>query len=225
MKAMKRIVILLLTIYISTSCIAQEKDSLSTYPKHSVSITPLMSLLDDSKSAIFYRRYIEFDSTHYWSMRIGTEVLSSVSEVVSAQTRFSTSAFGFNIGLERGYYFKKSTFYFGAELSNYLYQTSGATILPAQDALFKVNRFLFESAYATRDRSSLNIFSLIGLMGFKYELNYHFSIGIESGLGIGFYNSTFTPINDFSFPRSIRRTKGKLFQFTPNRFLFLEYRF
>lgn len=225
MKAMKRIIIFLLTIYTSSICFGQELDSLSTQLKHSVSITPLMGLLDDSKSAIFYRRYIKYDSAHYWNMRFGTEVLSVIREVYASGSRFSSSAFGFNVGFERGYFFNRTTFYFGVELSNYIYNTSGGTLLPTQDALFKVNRLQFETAFATRDKSSLNIFSVIGLLGLKYDLNKHISIGIEGGLGLGLFSSKFTPLNEFSFPRSISRIRGSLLQFTPNRFIFLEYKF
>jgi hypothetical protein len=219
----KKLLVLFLLISLQNVLLSQNQDKNHKYPKNSLVITPLMGLIEDTKPSIYYRRYLVNDSVRLFSLRFGTELLSNVEHTFSTGLMAKTKGLNFKIGFEYGKKFRKSTVYFGGELSNSSYKGNGAIIYPDQNALFNNNSLLFNKSGSIGDEATLNIFAIIGFIGFKYELVDRISIGIESSIGYGWYKSKLLYADPF-FVAS-ENYKGNLSQVIPNRFIFVEIDF
>ncbi len=219
----KKLLLLFLMISVQNILLSQNRDENYEYAKNSIVITPLMGLIEDSKPSIYYRRYLVNDSSRFLSLRLGTEFLSNIKHTFSTGLTAQTKGLNLKLGLEYGKRFGKSTLYYGGELSNSRYKGNGAIIYPDQNALFNNNSLLFNETSSIRDESTLNIFAIIGFIGFKYKLAERISIGIESSIAYGWYNSELLYANPIFV--DIENYKGNLSQVIPNRFIFVEFDF
>lgn len=219
----KKLLLLFVLISVQNILLSQNKQENDEYAKNSLVITPLMGLIEDSKPAIYYRRYLVNDSSIFISLRLGTEFLSNIEHTFSTGLTAQSKGLNLKLGLEYGKRFGKSTLYYGGELSNSRYKGNGAIIYPDQNALFNNNSLLFNESSSIRDESTLNIFAIIGFIGFKYKLAERISIGIESGIAYGWYNSELLYANPI-FVES-ENYKGNLSQVIPNRFIIVEFDF
>jgi hypothetical protein len=221
LKTTTTFILLFLSINISFS---QELSNNSARSKNAILITPLMGLIEDTKSSIYYKRFLINNTSRYFNFRAGTEILSSVKHTYSTGRKEQFRAFNWKAGIEYGLRFNRSTFYFGGEIGNSRYKMNGAIMYPNQNALFNNNSIIIEESRSVRDASTLNIISAIGFLGFKYQIVDCFNIGIESGIGQGRYTAELIYDEPLFNIRS-ENYNGKLTQFTPNRFIFIEYIF
>jgi len=217
------LVALLCAICASANTVSAQKDTTRTFPRQAIITTPLMSLIDDSKPSFYYRLYLINNESRVFALRLGTELLSSAENVFSTGVTDDYRSYNIKTGLEYGKRIRRSVIYIGGEYSFSQYKTNGAILYPLEGALFNLNNLTASQSVSRLDESTLKINSLIGFIGFKYELNKQLEVGIESGVGFGWYESELL-YNDPSFVRS-ENYEGKLRQFTPNRFIFLGYNF
>lgn len=218
------ILFLLLLTSFQTLSIGQESEVDIGYLKNSILITPLMAVIDDTKSSIYYKRYLIRNSSKFLNVRLGTELLSNVNHTYSTGFKEKMTSINFKLGIEYGVNYGKSTLYFGGEFSNSRYKMNGAMMYPNQDALFNSNEINIDETSSIRDESTLKILSIIGFLGFKYQIVNRINVGLESSIGYGRYNSELIyadPI--FSFTKN--SLEGSLSQLIPNRFIFLEFEF
>jgi len=204
-------VILLCAICISANTAYAQKDSTRTSPRHAIITTPLMSLNNDSKPSFYYRLYLNKinDESKVAALRLGTELLSGVENRAGSSATSEVRGFNMKLGLERGKRLGRSVIYIGAEYSYSRYITSNAILYPESGALFNLNNLVSESSGI--DESKHNLHSFIGFVGFRYELSQHFEVGIESAIGYGWFENEVY--------------EAHIWQFTPNRFIFLGYNF
>lgn len=222
MKAIKLYLVVLLIFLFQNYSIAQEVNEPSKFPKNSILITPLMGLIGDAKPSIYYKRYLINDSSKYFNLRIGTESFSNVNHTFSTGLKEKMRSSNLKVGSEYGLKFDKSTLYFGMDLSNTRYKMNGAIMYPDQNALFNSNNIIIREGFSSRDESTLNIFSLVGFLGIKFQVTNRIHVGIESSMGYGWYNSKLIFANPV-FSVTEENYKGTLSQLTPNRFIFIEY--
>jgi hypothetical protein len=196
---------------VSVSTIQAQKDSTRAMPRHAIVTTPLMNLINDSKPSFYYRLYLNKinDESKVAALRVGTELLSGIGNRAGSSITSEFRGFNIKLGIERGKRLGKSVIYIGAEYSYSRYTTNGAVLYPESGALFNLNNLVSESS--GREESQLSIHSFIGFVGFRYELSQQFEVGIESALGYGWFENEFY--------------EGNIWQFTPNRFIFLGYNF
>lgn len=216
---MKRLIIPFLLLIIPMIGVSQDKDT-PDYKKHSIMITPLGDLLNNSKSSIYYRYVLVDDSKSYFSFRVGTELFNSIDNEYSSGLELKTSSWNIKTGVELGKRIDRMTIYFGPELSFFGSSINRATLFPNENVIFSTNSILVEEWNAI-DITTMTITSLIGFVGFKYQLTSTISIGIESGVGIGWYNSKQTYRNS----TLVDRHKGFIKDLAVNRFILLEYCF
>ena len=164
------------------------------------------------------------NSSKFLNVRLGTELLSNVNHTYSTGLKEKMSSMNFKLGIEYGVNYGKSTLYFGGELSNSRYKMNGAILYPNQNALFNSNEINIDETSSIRDESTLNIFSIIGFLGFKYQIVNRINVGIESSIGYGRYNSELI-YADPIFSVTKENYEGTLSQLIPNRFIFLEFEF
>jgi hypothetical protein len=219
---LKSSLLILVLILIQDYSNAQETKGNSDFPKNSILITPLMGLIEDTKSSIYYKRFLLNNSSKYFNLRLGTELLSNVNHTFPSGLEEKMTSSNWKIGFEYGIKFDKSILYFGTDLSNTRYKMNGAIMYPNQNALFHSNNINIEESFSRRDESRLNIFSFIGFLGIKFQITNQINIGIESGIGYGWYNSELI-YSDTILPGREQNYKGNLSQITPNRFVFLEF--
>lgn len=216
---MKIIIIPFLLFSIPMLGVSQNKDS-TDYKKHSIMITPLGDLLNNSKSSIYYRYTFVDDSKNYGSFRIGSELFNSISIGPPAGVEDRTSLWNLKAGLEFGKRFGKMILYYGPEISYSRIRISRADLIPSENIIFSTQAILADTHHSI-DGTRMNITSIIGFIGFKYKLTNSINIGIESGVAIGWYNSTL--IYRSSTQRVVR--EGFIKDFAVNRFILLEYCF
>ena len=220
----RKILLLFILVSVHSKLLSQTKDVNFGYAKNSIVITPLMGLIEDSKPSIYYRRYLINDSTRFLSVRLGTEFLSNIENTFSTGLTTQTKGLNLKVGLEYGKRFGKSTLYYGGELSNSRYKGNGAIIYPDQNALFNNNSLLFDETSSILDEATLNVFAIVGFVGFKYKLADRISIGVESGIAYGWYSSELLYEDPF-FGVDSENYEGTLSQLIPNRFIFVEFDF
>lgn len=201
---------------------AQQDDSLGAYPKNEIMVTPLMGLINDSKSSLYYKRYLINDEKGYINARIGTELRYAFDiEYSTGLTERSTGS-NWKLGIELGKRVSRSSFYLGLEVSSDRYKTNGGMLYPDQGALFTTDRLQFRE-FRIRDESVLKVNSLIAFGGIRYELSRQFTLGLECALGRGWYEAELTYADPIGV--SGERFKGALTDFSVNRFISLSYGF
>jgi len=203
----------------------QQDAPLGAYPKNEIMLTPLMGLINDSKSALYYKRYLIHNQRGYLNARIGTELLYAFDIEYSTGLTERSTGFNWKLGMELGKRVNRTSFYLGLELGNDRYKTNGLMLYPDQGALFKTDR-LQSRTFGVRDESVLKVNSLIAFGGIRYELNQQFTLGLEFALGRGWYDAELTYANpSFPFPVFRENFKGALTDFSVNRFITLGYGF
>lgn len=222
MKTIKLSLLVLLMFLFQNYSSAQEVKEPNEFPKNSILITPLMGLIEDAKSSIYYKRYLINESSKYFNLRIGTELFSNVNHTFSTGLKKKMRSSNLKVGSEYGLKFDKSTVYFGMDLSNTRYKMNGAIMYPDQNALFNTNNINIREGFSSRDESTLNVFSLVGFLGIKFQVTNRIHVGIESSMGYGWYDSKLIYTNPV-FSVTEENYKGTLSQITPHRFIFIEF--
>ena len=217
---MKKSILLFLIIVLPILAFSQN-NTFDTLALNSFIVTPLGDLLNNSKSSIYYRRVLSYKSNKYLSVRIGTELFNSVSYEFSNTLEEKSSSVNFKFGVEMGKKINKMVLYAGPELSYTITKINNAKLLPAGNAIFSTESIMAEE-WDFIDESSLRVFSLIGFVGFKYQLLERLSVGIESAVALGLYQSEF---NYDSGSGTEEEDQGNIRDLAVNRFITLEYSF
>lgn len=216
---MKRLIIPFLLLIIPMIGVSQDKDT-PDYKKHSIMITPLGDLLNNSRSSIYYRRTFVDDSKNYLSFRVGSELFNSISSGPPSGSKERTNLWNLKSGLEFGKRFDRMILYYGPELSYSSIKISRADLIPNENIIFSTQSILADEDYSINE-TSMAITSLIGFIGIKYRLTSSIFIGIESGVAIGWHNT----ILKYSYSSQRVQREGFIKDFAVNRFILLEYCF
>lgn len=218
------IVMMLMSALQISNTSAQESGDDVLLPKNAILLTPLMGVIGDQKSSIYYKRLIKYSDDHYSAIRIGTELMTTYSYSSSSDQEEQMKSINLKAGLEYGKKWDKSILYWGGELSFTRYSSNTSIMIPLQNALFNTETIITGQEFSEVEKSTLDVYALIGFVGFKYRASKHIFIGIESGVGVGRYNSDLTFENP-AFSLSNLPITGYLSQVVPSRFLFIEFQF
>ncbi len=219
---MKNLFLAIIILAIPALCSAQATD-IDSLPRNSIVITPLGDLINNNKSSIYYTRILNLEGDRYLSVRVGTELFNVISTEFSTGVEDKSSSWNLKSGLEFGRRMGKIVLYYGPEISYTAAKVTNASLFPTDEAIFSVNSLIAQERTSLAT-TKLSLFSLIGFVGFKYQLTGSLSVGIESALGIGWFTSLGK--YDSNSPLStIERHKGVIADISVNRFISLEYRF
>ncbi len=190
----------------------------SPLPSNGIMVTPLMGLVNDQIPSIYYKRYFSHDTASYFNLRIGTESISRINYEYSTGLEMRFTNYNWKLGFERGWYRGNSSFYIGLEMVRTGIKTDGAYLMPEEGALFASGKYVVTES-STLEDGKLRVFSIVSFVGFRHHLNRHFSIGAEAAFGIGWFKS------ELNSAVISQEHKGRITDFTPVRFISLQYHF
>ena len=215
---LKHLLLVAISFGLFFSLYGQEKKD--TFPSNGIMITPLLGLINDQILSLYYKRYLVNDTARYFNFRVGTELLSKVKHEFSAGREDKFSGVNWELWLEYGIRKENSSFYFGVELGRTVIETTGAWLIPEEGALFATGKYRINEFNLSND-GRMRMVSLHAFVGFRYHLNTQFSIGTEAALGRGWFVS---PIN-YGSSLQVDEHTGRINDFTPVRFVSLQYSF
>lgn len=217
---MKKIILLLFLL--ATINVFGQDSLVVKHANNTIVVTPLGDLFNDSKSSIYYKRLLAVKSDHYISLRLGTELFNSIKHKYASGLEKKSKSYNVKMGLELGKSIKKLSIYYGGELSYSRMQMNGVSLIPSEGAIFHEKSIEVEED--TRiDKTTLSLISIIGFVGLNYEIAKSLKLGIESGLGLGFYKSDQKYYDFISLKGETH--KGRIHDLSVNRFITLEYSF
>ncbi len=222
---MKTLLLLLLPIlFLPLTGFAQTSPA-PAFPQNSFMITPLGNTINDSKSSIYYMRIVQDSFTNYIGLRFGTELFNTINVELANDEEIKASIWNIKAGIELGKRIGKTVVYVGPEVSYSKATVTGATLSPTGNAIFS-SEAIFSQQSDQIDETTLSLFSLIGFVGVKYRLTGAISVGIESALGFGWFNTEQSYIsNRFSGTPADDRNTGTITDISAARFILLEYAF
>ncbi|MEM9921789.1 MAG: hypothetical protein AAF990_27040 [Bacteroidota bacterium] len=216
MKTILCLTFFLLPHFIFAQAPAKKKDA----PRNTFMVTPFNGLINDATLSIYYKPLIQRDSVKSQYVRIGTEALRAFKLETSPGVDASFRAFNFKLGIETerktG---KRASIYYGPEISFSYFIADDVLLRPAAGILFFDNALIANELVGVEE-SRMILFSLMAFAGFKYKLTKSFSVGVETALGVGFFNTDIKLAG-----RADETEKGNIFDFAASRFIFIEYRF
>ena len=195
-------------------------DSIPESKRNSIVVTPLGDLINDNRPSIYFKRILGYKKEQLVSLRIGTEFFNSLSLDFSSDEKEKITAVNFKIGFEFSKVIDRLSIYYGPEFSLFTIRVDNHTLDPTAGILFSTNSIVANRQNLI-DNTTLSVFSLIGFLGFKYELTKSLTVGYESAFGFGRYN-----INESSDFSAITETSnGFVSDLAINRFIWLGYSF
>ena len=196
--------------------VGQDKINYLEFPKNSISIAPTNIFFDGNGNTIFYKRRILQTEDKLKYLRLGTEFFGSFRN----GEEDGSYSYSMNIGIEKLRKKQNFSLSFGYELGFVYYSVAGRHAEPGVNAIFAPQAITSGLSGSNIQRGSFFLSSVIGFIGFKYHVSKHFSIGIESGAGLGYYRST-DKLNDDTKETS----SGFINDIDPSRQFTLEYYF
>lgn len=185
---MKSKLILLVFTCLTFTIMGQNRINYKDFPKNSISIAPSNIFFDGNGNTLFYKRILSRDVTNLKYLRIGTEFFGSYSKSNNSANSQNVSNYSLNIGLEKLKKLKNFSLSYGQEIALNYYSTKGKHVEPVANSIF-LPQSIFSQNNPNIDRGTSFLTSLIAFIGIKYHFSEHFSIGLESAAGLGFYNS------------------------------------
>ncbi len=217
----KNYIVFLTLILNSTVNFGQYLDDIP-YPKNSLTVTPLMNLINDSRAYIIYKRNIQQADLTFINARLGTNGFQSQKNNSNQANINTSSSVNIILGVEFGWYNGKIDAYLGADYGYMYRKIQSGNIIPLSGFPFQESRYIYTEISSRNYKSELNLHNVIVTAGIKYNLYKSLFLGMESAVALSSYIVLAQSSNSIS-PQLIHN--GNLLSFAPNRFIFIEYQF
>jgi len=194
----------------------QERIKYMDFPKNSISVAPTNIFFDGNGNTSFYKRLLSQSEDKLKYLRIGTDFFGTFK----AGEQKGTKNFSFNVGLEKLKKLQSFSLSFGYELALDYYSADGRHVEPNVNTIFFPQSNTTSSSSSTIDRGTFFLTSIIGFIGIKYHLTKHFSLGLESAAGAGYFRSIDKMLNGDS-----ESSGGVIMDIDPSRHFTVEYYF
>lgn len=213
---MKHFLLVASAILLPVALLGQSKISYLDFPDHAVSVAPANIFFDGNGNISYYKHLLKRSETKLKYFRAGTDFFGTFRTDGPKGTRNYT----LYTGIENLRKLENFSLILGYELALNYYSTDGRGVEPGVNAIFFPQSVNTTTTGGVIDRGSFFLGSLIGFIGIKYHLTKHFSVGLESGVGVGHYWSI-----DKSEDDNTMTTTGFITDIDPNRQFVIEYYF
>lgn len=212
---MKQIIIIF-AILLPILSIGQDRINYLEFPKNSISVAPTNIFFDGNGNTLFYKRRLSQSEDKLKYLRIGTEFFG----VYKFDDQASANNYSLNIGIENLKKLSNFSLSSGYELALNYYSADDRHVEPTVNSIFLPQSAAGSSSNPNIDRGTFFMTSIIGFIGIKYHFTEHFAIGLESGVGIGYYRS----IDKFNSGMK-SSSGGVIIDIDPSRQFTIEYFF
>lgn len=180
---------------VGVSLNAQPDLQFDSLPNTTVSIAPFNQALIGTGNTFYLKRSVLSEGNNVTFLRFGLGFLSGLPNDADASEEdllSGRSALSFNLGLENSKMIGRMSISLGTEFSYQRIAVDESRIRVNSGSFFSLNGLeisqdagIEETLYRT---AGLTLFS-----GFRYHINRHFQIGLETALGIGSFRLESTP--------------------------------
>ena len=210
------ITLVVLNILIPTLLNGQSKINYLEFPLNSVSVAPANIFFDGNGNISYYKKLLKREESKLKYFRIGTDFFGTFK---SGEEK-GRKNYSLYTGIEQLKKLDNFSLILGYEIALNYYSDDRRHVEPGVNSIFFPQAVSTNNSNPNIERGTFFLGSLIGFIGIKYHLTKHFSIGLESGVGIGHFWSTDSLNNG---EKEI--TTGIINDIDPNRQFVIEYYF
>lgn len=163
----------------------QSKINYLDFPKNSISVAPTNIFFDGNGNTLFYKRLLKQSDKQLTYLRIGTDFFGTFR----TDDAGGTKNYSLNLGIEKLKKMESFSLSFGYELALDYYSVAGRAVMPNVNSIFFPQSNTTTSTSTSIERGSFFMTAFIGFIGIKYHFTKHFSLGLESAVGLAYYRS------------------------------------